>query len=693
MNHRFKIFFITAWAMLSSLSGTHQQSVRAEVGDPTLQTNHPIYPGEGAFQEIEDCVRFATRGKTMAQDQAIALYQWMLTHQYHLMSPQECLFPGEPVDTANSRVDRTVYDANRARFSYGYGLCGTVHAWNEPYWKALGMPARRRAFPGHTNSEVFYDGSWHAFDTDMAGLLFRKDGVVAGYEDIIADPGLIMSVQPPLPHYPFAWPGDFEAMRIGWKEIAKGGDWFKLYNGGYAAHPGIVHLRAGETWTRWFDRDHYGGPSERRFWHNGKGGPERHWTFVNMGEPFHDGERANARGYASYCNGDFVYTPALHNDSFLEGVTQASENLRAQSKSPRLHSSDAKPASVVFQHHSPYVICGKPIDGANPMTGKATDGFVINATLVGDVQCRISTDGGQTWTDVDFEPAEGSAGNGSSERLGVSTSRQTRIDATDLVKGHYGWLVALSWDGQAGVDAITFQTTTQVSQSIYPRLKPGGSDVTFRVASRGVTAFSPNFSLPESDCEKFEMVSMRSGNVIYKGASGQSLNAYETTNNKPGQVVFRLDQSVQPIRQVRAALRYAIRSPTPEGADYSLEVSTDLGKSWRRFAQAEIASDNEFSSGWLAGQTDVDPSPGKPILVRANLYAGGYRTGLLQADLYGIYQTRTPQQATLTYGWKEAGELKTWTQVVSGSSEGQRFQIPTAEKIEDAFARIAVPQP
>ena len=45
----------------------------AEVGDPTVRTDHPVYPGEGAFQEIEDCVAFATQGKTASQDQALAL--------------------------------------------------------------------------------------------------------------------------------------------------------------------------------------------------------------------------------------------------------------------------------------------------------------------------------------------------------------------------------------------------------------------------------------------------------------------------------------------------------------------------------------------------------------------------------------------------------------------------------------------
>jgi hypothetical protein len=33
-----------------------RQPASAEIGDPTLRTDHPQYAGEGAFQTIEDCV-------------------------------------------------------------------------------------------------------------------------------------------------------------------------------------------------------------------------------------------------------------------------------------------------------------------------------------------------------------------------------------------------------------------------------------------------------------------------------------------------------------------------------------------------------------------------------------------------------------------------------------------------------------
>jgi len=122
-------------------------AAKAQVGDPTLRTDHPHYPGEGAFQTVADCVEFATRGRKTPHEKALAMYYWLLTHQWHLLSPQEWNTPGK-TPTAGHDDDMTVYDANRARFSYGWGLCGTVHAWNEPYWRALGMPARRRHAAG-----------------------------------------------------------------------------------------------------------------------------------------------------------------------------------------------------------------------------------------------------------------------------------------------------------------------------------------------------------------------------------------------------------------------------------------------------------------------------------------------------------------------------------------------------------------
>lgn len=645
----------------------------AEVGDPTLRTDHPQYAGEGAFQTIEDCATFAAQGATTPQDRALAMYQWLLTHQWHLVSPQEPNMPGEVPDTRRSDdYEQMVYDANRARFSYGYGLCGTVHSWNEPYWKALGMNARRRAFPGHTNSEIEYDGSWHAFDTDMAGLVFRHDGVVAGYEDIVKDPSLILNAKPPIPCYPFAWPNDFQTMEQGWREVAKGANWYKMYNSGYAAHPAIVHLRSGETFTRYFDRDHFGGPSQRLFWHHEPGGPTRDWTFANRGVPEHRGPQSNCRSLATYCNGEFVYQPELWTDQFREGIVQATSNVVGVPKGKaRLQASDGGEASCTFSHFSPYVICGDPEDDANPMTAHATEGFVVEGLAIGQVRCQVSADQGQTWHDV-------------GELRGLFQK-----DLTDFVKGHYGWYVRFAWSGTSGLDRIRFVTVTQVCQTIYPRLKPDGSRVVYQCASRAVTPVLPNFGLSEAALELGEVKDLRSANVRYVPRTRNSRYVYQTTNNKPGHVVFKIE-APRELVEISAAARFGIRVPPPEGSDFRMELSTDGGKSWQPLARAEIPADNEYSSGWMSGRLPIR-GESKSALLRVHLYAGGHATGLIELQAYGIYRTEPPQPVTITYSWKENGSTKSHREQLPANTTRHEFVVPTGPQIVDDFVRFELP--
>lgn len=657
-------FSLLAFLMLFSTA-----TVRAGVGDPTVETDHPYYAGEGAFQTIEQCVAHATAGKTTPQDKAIAMYLWMLTHQFHLMSPQEWYVPGMVPNSAKDHDDTTVYDAERGRFSYGYGLCGTVHAWNEPYWKALGMTARRRSFPGHTNSEIEYAGGWHTFDTDMAGLVMRKDGVVAGYEDIIKDIRCLDNDCSPLPHYPFAWPGDFNGMKQGWKRVAKGGNWYKLYNGGYAAQPGIVHLRSGETFTRYFDRDHFGGPAQRRFWHNQKGGPFRDWTYVNMGAPEHRGGKANVMGNASYCNAEFIYRPNLAG-AYREGVAEQTANVVSGDASPKLRSKDGGAASVTFQHFSPYVIAGKPGDGANPMSEQATGGLHVAGETSGPVSLEISTDQGQTW------------------KAAAVVSGLFNQDLTNFAKGRYNWLLRFSWTGNGGLDSLTFTTVTQVAQPIYPRLKANGSTVIYRAASRAAMPVLPNFGTTEAQVGRFEDKALRSANVSYAARGPKARIAYAVKNNKPGTVVFKVDAPAD-LLQVTGAARFGVRSPSPEGCDFRLDLSTDGGKTWKPMGKADLPKDNEFSSGWVYGKADV--AGGKNALVRVNLYAGGYPTGMIAAEWYGIYRTPPPAAAKLTYGWKEAGAAKTHVENLPAGVKEHKFQVPTGANIADDFIRLEVP--
>ncbi len=666
------LFSLATTVLLVLVTG--MSDLLAEVGDPTLRTDHKVYAGEGAFQTVEDCVAFATADAHGPQEKAIALYLWLLQHQYHEASPQQWLVSNHVPDTLTPREELTPYDANVARFSFGYGLCGTVHAWNEPYWHVLGFDARRRAFPGHTNSEVKYGGSWHAFDTDMAGLVFCEDGTVAGYEEIANSPDLVKHARPPLPCYPFAWPSDFETMKQGWNQIAKQGEskFYRMYATGYAAEPGIVQLRSGERFTRRFDRDAYGGISKRRFWHaekSAKGGPSRNWTFVNTEKVEHATklDRNKAMGNASYCNAEFDYVPDLSQRSCLEGMSAMSENLVA-SGTPRLKSKDGRPAYATFFHRSPYVIAGDPVDDKNSMTGEATDGFVVTGSARGMLGVEVSADGGQTWVFTD------------------SVSGNFRLDLTEIVKGRFRWDVRFSMKEENGLDAVRFMTTCQMNEAMYPRLTPSGSTVSYRCRSRGVVAIKPQL-VNDSSLATVELGEMRSSNLEFVGHSQSSGKAYQTSNNKPAHVVFKV-ASPQKLLQVNAAVKLALRVPMPEGSDFRLEVSTDQGQTWMEMAEADIPLDNDYSNAWLSGSADVSGDNVNSALVRAHLYLGGYSTGIFDFEAYGIHETSPPGPVKIIYAWTEDGHEKTFERKLSTGTDTAEFIVPTGNQIVDKFVTI-----
>lgn len=644
--------------------------VQAEVGDVTLTTSHPQYPGEGAFQTPADCVRGATAGAVTEQDRALALFNWLLTHQWHLHSPQEWNVPGRVPGEQPDDSEMMVYDANRGRFSYGYGLCGTVHAWNEVYWRALGLESRRRAFPGHTNSEVLLGGRWCMLDTDMAGVVFRPDGALAGYEDITADLSLLTRPQALWPRYPFAWPSDWEAMQRGWEEVARGGNWYRLYHGGYAAQPGVVHLRSGETFTRYFGPDAFGGPERRRFWHRQAGGPSRLWTFANGGTPQHDGSESNCRGQVAYGNAVFDYAPDLTSERSREGLAEWSPNLRVSDGG--WSSGDDQPATAVMEHFSPYVLCGDPVDDENPLTGTATDGLIVAGAATGKVRLECSADQGQTWSRA------------------ATVQGDFRLDLTESVKGRYGWWLRWTLPAGARLQSVRTTTTCQMSQALYPRLQSGGTRVVYRAGGRAVTPVLPQLEDEAITVSRYEQRELRSSNLQFVGRTARDQTAYRVAGPKPASVVFRIPART-PLTGVSAAARYSVRSPSPEGAEYTLEVSADQGATWDPLGRNAPPTDNEFSSGWVYGAAEFAAPVAQQVLVRATLNGGGAAARLLAAEMYGLRQTARDSAVELTYAWREGNVVREHQVTIPAGSETFETQIPTGAVIQDEWVRLAVP--
>jgi hypothetical protein len=185
-----------------------------------------------------------------------------------------------------------------------------------------------------------------------------------------------------------------------------------------------------------------------------------------------------------------------------------------------------------------------------------------------------------------------------------------------------------------------------------------------------------------------ETTELRSQNVTYEERNGAGRFAYRTNDNRTGRVTFHA-HAPQPLVEVCAAVRYQVRVPPPEDAHYQIDVSTDGGATWQLLAVSDIPTDNEHSSGWLAGSVDVSAAIVKDALVEVQFYAGGHKTGLIDARLYGIYETEPAGPLTITYGWKENGQPRQHTERIAAGTNETTFTVLTGANIEDDFVRLA----
>jgi hypothetical protein len=152
-------------------------------------------------------------------------------------------------------------------------------------------------------------------------------------------------------------------------------------------------------------------------------------------------------------------------------------------------------------------------------------------------------------------------------------------------------------------------------------------------------------------------------------------------------VVFRISSPTD-LRGLSAAARFGLRSPTPPGSQFHLDYSLDSGNNWQPLAALKPPEDNEFSSGWIYGTTDFEG--GTEALVRIRMYAGGFPTGLITAELYGIRQTPASSSTTVTWGWFEGDQRRTYSYDVAAGTTDHSTTVPTGKSVRDDFVRISV---
>lgn len=151
----------------------------AEAVAPVLVRGIKVLPDKAPdCSSLKTIAESVTRGCKTNDERAIAIYNFMRLSHYHRAYPTEP--GGVPV----------LKEIN----TYGWSLCGGLHAEQSALWRELGWNWRFVGWPGHTTVEAHYDGRWHYLDVFLKFYAWMPDPnrpggrTIAGQDDLAANP-------------------------------------------------------------------------------------------------------------------------------------------------------------------------------------------------------------------------------------------------------------------------------------------------------------------------------------------------------------------------------------------------------------------------------------------------------------------------------------------------------------------------
>ncbi len=338
-----------------------------------------------------------------------------------------------------------VLDPIKLLNSYGFGLCYHIAPLLEAVFEAGGFSDARSWFlTGHTVAEVFYDGGYHYFDSDMMGYNVPGDGPfhgkpVSSVHDLERDSNIILGklaaldkVKAGVVDNPW-YPADVRAKAMG--DLAS---LFTTANDNYlypytrysSGQTMDFELRPGEQLIRYFE------PEEPGLFYLPYKFDGKQWT-------------------------EFPKEIAEYQIRTLDGPRSQKDNrLWATGRIEYTPPSVANRLAVVIDMPSPYVI----IDAK----------FSMSVELpAGDTSLRVetSTDGGRKWA-LAGELQGPHRGGWTTEPEVIAKSAHGKFTA---VSGTYGYKVRITKPEARGVriDALKLVSRIQLNPRTLPAIEPG----------------------------------------------------------------------------------------------------------------------------------------------------------------------------------------------------------------------------
>ena len=385
--------------------------------------------------------------------------------------------------------------------SYGFGLCYQIAPVLESVWEAGGFEDARVWFlTGHTVAEVYYDGGYHHFDSDMLGYTTIGNGPaaksrVASVRDLEKDGSIITSkltgpkqsdpARTPSPWYPAdvragAIPGLAEAF------TTTSDNWLFPYQRAPQGHTMDFVLRPGERLIRYFQ-------------------PERaglfHLPYKWTGEDWQEFPREIAQYAIRTADG-----PASQKDARRWATGKIEYR-------PPISTA----ASAVYEVRSPYVIIDAEFEmGVTPASAQQA------------VEVETSIDEGLTWTAAAALPP---AKHGC-WRAGPAVLTQSSHGRRTAVSGTYGYLVRVTVPPGVRVDDLLLTTRFELNPRTLPALKVGRNELAF---TAGPARVRRELNV---DTARADKVARSVTNARYAGDGAQGY--WVPAGAAPAEFVFRL---------------------------------------------------------------------------------------------------------------------------------------------------------
>jgi hypothetical protein len=576
-----------------------------------------------------------------------------------------------------------VLDPIKLLNSYGFGLCYHIAPLLEAAYDAGGFDDARVWFlTGHTVAEVFYQGKYHYFDSDMMGYNPEGSGPlkqrpVASVHDIEQNGNIILGKLAGRNHedpsgVDVPWyPADVRANAIGGLAelfTTTNDNWlypFKRYSQG---HTMDFVLRPGERMVRYF-RPETNGLYYLPYSFNGVAWHE----FPTEIDEYHirteDGPRSqkDARLWAT---GKIEYRPQLS---------------EAAASSP-----SGKGTSIVFDMPCPYVIIDARY-AMNVSLSAASDSLTIES----------SVDGGHVWTgDASVKGPFHGPWNASAAVIVKSEHGELKT-----VTGTYGYKLRITQHGNGEGHAIRDLVLTTVFQSnprSLPELARGKNELAYRATGQDRTEIPVRADHLDRFVSKIE-------NANYTSRDGQGF--VTNCGSKPGEITFALQgrdgselagfdaggrfldlrDGLAPDK-LTAEVRSVEPWPSKDAAAPAAKISWALKEEgpyqtlWRYDPKLTWKDGKPISRTlrWPEVDKRVDrlPPGARQAFVRYTI-SGMAIDDFRLAAIRPVSRSSSPVQVTQI--WKENGIRKSHSELIDAGAREQKFNVsvPEAASVEN----------